>query len=92
MLEEIARRYGLVALLVALLLVVLFSENGILDHFKLKRQMDAIDMSTAKLQNENIALKSEIDRLQKDDRYLEDVARKKFGFIKQGEKVYRIEK
>jgi cell division protein FtsB len=92
MLEEIARRYGLAALLVALLLVVLFSENGILDHFKLKRQMDAIDMSTMKLQSENIALKGEIDRLQKDDRYLEDVARKKFGFIKQGEKVYRIEK
>jgi cell division protein FtsB len=92
MLEDIARRYGLVALLVALLLVVLFSENGILDHIKLKWQMDAIEMSTTKLQNENIALKGEIDRLQKDDRYLEDVARKKFGFIKQGEKVYRIEK
>jgi cell division protein FtsB len=91
MLEDMARRYGLVALLVALFLVVLFSENGILDHIKLKRQMDMMDMATMRLQSENVALKSEIDRLQKDDRYLEDVARKKFGFIKQGEKVYRIE-
>jgi cell division protein FtsB len=92
MLEDMARRYGLVALLVALFLVVLFSENGILDHIKLKRQMDMMDMSTMRLQSENVALKGEIDRLQKDDRYLEDMARKKFGFIKQGEKVYRIEK
>jgi cell division protein FtsB len=36
-------------------------------------------------------LKGEIDRLQHDDRYLEDVARKN-GFIREGEKVYRIEK
>ena len=39
-----------------------------------------------------MALKGEIERVQKDDRYLEDVARKKFGFIREGEKVYRIEK
>ncbi len=92
MLEDIARRFGLLALLVALFLVILFSENGILDYIRLTRQMAAIDASTSTLQNENVALKREIDRLQKDDRYLEDVARKKFGFIKEGEKVYRIEK
>jgi cell division protein FtsB len=92
MFEDIARRYGIVALLVALFLVILFSENGILEYIQLTRQVAAIDVTINKLQNENVALKSEIDRLQKDDRYLEDVARKKFGFIKEGEKVYRIEK
>jgi cell division protein FtsB len=92
MLEDIARRYGLAAFLIALSLVVLFSENGILDYIHLNRQIGAIDVSIAKLQNENVVLKGEIDRLQKDDRYLEDVARKRFGFIKEGEKVYRIEK
>jgi cell division protein FtsB len=92
MLEDIARRYGIIALLAALFLVVLFSENGILDYIHMKRQMDRIETSIEKLQDENVALKGEIDRLQKDDRYLEDVARKKFGFIKEGEKVYRIGK
>jgi cell division protein FtsB len=92
MFEDIARRYGIVALLVALFLVILFSENGILEYIQLTRQVAAIDVTINKLQNENVVLKSEIDRLQKDDRYLEDVARKKFGFIKEGEKVYRIEK
>jgi cell division protein FtsB len=51
-----------------------------------------VDASIKKLQSENIALKGEIDRLQHDDRYLEDIAREKFGFIREGEKVYRIEK
>ena len=92
MLEDIARRYGLVALLVALSLVVLFSENGLLDYIHLKKRMNAMDTSISMLDRENLVLKGEIDRLQKDDRYLEDVARKKFGFIREGEKVYRIEK
>jgi cell division protein FtsB len=92
MLEDIARRFGLVALLVALSLVVLFSENGLLDYLHLKKRMTAMDTSISALHKENVVLKGEIDRLQKDDRYLEDVARKRFGFIREGEKVYRIEK
>lgn len=92
MLEDMARRFGLVALLVALSLVVLFSENGLLDYLHLKRRMHAMDTSISTLSKENLALKGEIDRLQKDDLYLEDVARKRFGFIREGEKVYRIEK
>jgi cell division protein FtsB len=92
MLEDIARRYGLVVLLVALFLVVLLSQNGVLGYISLKRQIGALEASAGKLQNENVALKKEIDRLQKDDRYLEEVVVRKFGFIKEGEKVYRIEK
>jgi cell division protein FtsB len=92
MLEDIARRFGLVALLVALSLVVLFSENGILDYLHLKKEMKIMDTSIVKLQKENLVLKGKIDRLQQDDRYLEDIARERFGFIREGEKVYRIEK
>ena len=79
------------ALLFALSFVIFFSGNGILDYIKLKRQIGAIDNSIKKLQDENVTLKSEIGRVQNDDRYLEEKARK-FGFIREGEKVYRIEK
>jgi cell division protein FtsB len=91
MLEDMARRYGLLALLLALVFVIFFSGNGVLDYIKLKRQNGIIDNSIKKLQDENVALKSEIGRVQNDDRYLEEMARK-FGFIREGEKVYRIEK
>ena len=82
----------MLALLIALLLIICLSENGLIDYLKLKQRIGAVDASIKTLQNENVALKNEIDRLQHDDRYLEDVARKKFGFIREGEKVYRIEK
>ena len=92
MLEKAAKKYGLLAMLIALLFVILLSENGLIDYLKLKQRIGAVDTSIKTLQKENVVLKGEIDRLQHDDRYLEDVARKKFGFIREGEKVYRIEK
>jgi cell division protein FtsB len=87
-----ARKYGLLALLMALVFVILFSENGVFDYIKLKRQVAVVDTSIKRLEDENVALKGQIDRIQKDDRYLEDVAREKYGLIGEGEKVYRIEK
>jgi cell division protein FtsB len=92
MFEDMARRFGLFAVFLALLFVVFFCENGIADYMRLKSQMTEMDTSIRKLDEENVMLKGEIERLQKDDRYLEEVARKRFGFIREGEKVYRIEK
>jgi cell division protein FtsB len=92
MFEDMARRYGCAALLFALSFVVVFAENGILDYVKIKRQIALKDVSINKLRQENAVLKGEIERMQNDDQYLEDIARKRFGFIREGEKVYRIEK
>lgn len=80
------------ALFVALIFVVCFTQNGLLEYIKLKRSITAVNASIKALGDENVSLKSRIDRLQHDDRYLENMAREKFGFIKEGEKVYRIEK
>ena len=80
------------ALLLTLLFVCLFSENGVLDYVRLKQQIGLVDRSIRRLEDENVVLRGKIDRVQRDDRYLEDLARAKYGFIREGEKVYRIEK
>jgi len=92
MLEALTRKYAVLVTILAFLFIVLFSEHGLLDYIKLKRQVSAINQSIGKLQSENVQLKAQVDRLQKDDKYLEELARQKFGFIREGEKVYRIEK
>jgi len=92
MLEDMARRYGLLAFVFALFFIIVFSQNGVLDYVRLRQQIGSVDKSIKKLEDENAVLKSQIDRVQKDDRYLEDVAREKYGFIREGEKVYRVEK
>lgn len=91
MLEELSRRYGVLALGLAFLFVIFFSENGLLDLIRMKRQTRNIEAATKSLLDENARLKGEIELLKTDDKYLEEVARKRFGFIREGEKVYRIE-
>ena len=92
MFETLTRKYAVLVAVLAFVFIVLFSEHGLVDYIKLKRQLSAVSRSIGKLESENVQLKAQVDRLQKDDRYLEELARQKFGFIREGEKVYRIEK
>jgi cell division protein FtsB len=92
MLEDGIRRYGLYLLAGALLIQMVFSEGGIVSYLRVRSEIKATTASAKKLEQENVALTREIERLQKDDQYLEDVVRKKFGFVREGERVYRVEK
>jgi cell division protein FtsB len=92
MFEILTRKYAILVTILAFLFILLFSEHGLLDYMKLKRQISAINQSIGMLERENVQLKAQVDRLQKDDLYLEELARQKFGFIREGEKLYRIEK
>ena len=92
MFEALARKYGVLVVILSFAFVIVFSEHGLLDYVKLKRQIKSVSQSIDKLEKENVLLKGQVDRLQKDDRYLEEFARGKFGLIKEGEKLYRIEK
>lgn len=86
-----SKRYSFLVLGLAFLFAVLFSENGLLDLIHMKRQIRNIEVATKSLMDENARLKGEIELLKTDDKYLEEVARKRFGFIREGEKVYRTE-
>lgn len=91
MFEEWSKRYGILVLSLAFIFVILFSENGLLDLIRMKRQVRNIEAASKSLAEENTRLKGEIERLKTDDKYLEEMARKRFGFIREGEKVYRTE-
>lgn len=79
-------------LLLALLFQFLFSEGGLVSYFRLKSEIKTVATSIKDLERDNILLSSEIEKLQKDDEYLEDVVRRKYGLVREGEKVYRFEK
>jgi cell division protein FtsB len=92
MIEEKIRKYGLIILFAILFFHFIFSDGGLISYFKVKRGIKAANTSMSALNKENALLKNEIDKLQKDDEYLEEVARKKHGFLREGERLYRIEK
>ncbi len=92
MIDNPVKRYGFVILLLTLFFQAVFAEGGIYDYIKTERAIKSISASTEKTRQENIALARELEKLQTDDQYLEDVARKKYGLVRDGEKVYRVEK
>ncbi|MDR2018126.1 MAG: septum formation initiator family protein [Syntrophobacterales bacterium] len=92
MLEDAIRKYGLIILLSALGFQMVFSEGGVLACLLTWKDARTVNASIASIEKENKLLLKEIDRLQKDDQYLENVVRTRYGFVREGEKLYRIEK
>ena len=92
MTENPVKRYGFVFLTAALFFQVAFAEGGIYDYIKTKRAIKSITASIAQAEKENVTLAQELERLQKDDQYLEEMVRTKYGLVRDGERVYRVEK
>jgi cell division protein FtsB len=89
--EDAVRKYGLIILLSALFFQMVFAEGGVFEYIKTKREIAATNTSIANVEKENELLSQEIKRLHTDDKYLEDVVRRKYGFLREGEKLYRTE-
>jgi len=86
---------GLPLLLVGLILLVwyfsLFGEKGLIKIIQLKRERDRIIADVSHIEDENRRLQEEIKRLREDSRYLESVARRDLGLIKENEILFIFE-
>ena len=68
-----------------------FGEKGILHLFRLRKELIRIEEKNLKLEGENQRLKEEVRRLKSDKRYIEEIARKELGMVKQGEIIYQFD-
>lgn len=91
MTENPVKRYGFTILVFALFFQITFADGGIYDYLKTRKAIKSITASIAQTEKENAVLARELERLQKDDQYLEEMVRTKYGLVRDGEKVYRIE-
>jgi cell division protein FtsB len=92
MFEDAVRRYSIIVFLGALLFQLVFAEGGVFGLIRMKSSIKSVRVSIQKTEKENAALLQELEKLQKDDQYLEEVARKKYGLVREGERLYRIER
>jgi cell division protein FtsL len=69
-----------------------FGEKGILHLLRLQKEVTQIKDRNLKLEEENQKLKEEVKRLQRDKRYIEEIARRELGMVKEGEIIYQFEK
>jgi cell division protein FtsB len=89
------RRKGVLILLIGLILLVwyfsLFGEKGLIKIIQLRRERDRIVADVSRMEEENKKLQEEIKRLREDSRYLESVARRDLGLIKENEILFIFE-
>ena len=76
-------------MLAALFCFTIFSEHGLMDLHLLKQERDSLHEANEKLARENLSLSVEIDRLENDPDYIEDVARRELGMIRKDELILK---
>jgi len=70
---------------------IVFGPYGVIKFYNLRNELKIINARNQQLKEENEALQKEIHRLTKDQAYIEEVARKKFGLIKKNEIIFEFE-
>ena len=74
----------------SLLLFIIFGDNGLVDLNLLKRERHLLIEKNAKISMNNLSLYREIDRLEHDTGYIEDVVRRELGLISEGEVIFKL--
>jgi cell division protein FtsB len=87
------RRFLLLILLLFLFLgfLTFFGDRGVLHLVRLQKELNRIKEVNAKVEEENRKLKEEVRRLQNEKRYIEEIARKELGMVKEGEIIYQFD-
>ena len=87
------KRLLLLVLIPFLILGILtfFGEKGILHLFRLQKEFVRIKEKNMKLEEENQKLREEVKRLRTDKRYIEEIARRELGMVKEGEIIYQFD-
>ena len=68
-----------------------FGNKGLLQVYRLKKELKEIERGNMELQRENKRLRAEIENLRTNKKYIEELARRELGLVKKGELVYQFD-
>ena len=68
-----------------------FGDKEILHLLRLQKELVRIKEMNIKMEEENRRLREEVRRLQHEKRYIEEIARKELGMVKEGEIIYQFD-
>ena len=77
-----------VVLVLYFLVTRVLGEMGVVKYYRMKAQYSSLTKEIAKLKQDNVRLRKDVDSLKNDPAYLERVARDKLGLVRPGEIVY----
>lgn len=76
--------------LMVLLGFAFLGDNGVLRLIKGYQQREGLQVEVLRLKQENEALRADIQALKSDRRYIESIARKELGMVREDELVYQF--
>jgi len=79
-----------ILIIFSLLLFIIFGDNGLVDLDLLKRERDGLIEKNDRITMNNLSLYREIDRLEHDSGYIEDVVRRELGLIAEDEVIFKL--
>jgi cell division protein FtsB len=90
--ERLLVRIILLLLLAAVAWILFSPGAGLVSLIGHRGDLKQLEQRITELEKENNSLQAEIDGLQNDSEYLEEVARKEYGLLKKNERVYDFSK
>ncbi len=72
--------------------IVVFGNRGILQRMRLQQQKAELEVKIRQAEEETKSLQSQSKALDGDKKAIEKVAREKYGMVREGEKVYKVNK
>ena len=90
--RKIIQLAGLLAVVAILLWVVFSPTSGLFRFFQANEEQEHVRTANQNLQQDNTTLQQEVNRLENDPATIEEVARKKFGLLKENEILYDFSK
>ena len=79
-----------IAVLVLIGLVFVVGDVGLWNLWSAQREMKNMQAKISELERRNALLGAEIERLKYDEFTIEKVARERYGYVRPGDKVYRL--
>ena len=68
-----------------------FGDKGLLQVYRLRRELKEIERVNMELRQENERMRAEIGNLRTNKKYIEELARRELGLVKKGEIVYQFD-
>lgn len=88
--RRLVKRIIFIVAMVSILWLLFAPNRGLIHYRQLQKEIKSLAQENKDLNERNSDLQKEIDRLHNDDAYLEELARKKYGLLKENETVYEV--
>lgn len=82
----------IILILFSMLFLIIFGDNGLVDFVLIKGERDRLVEKNEKLNQENLNMYREIDRLKNDPKFVENVVRQELGVIGKDEVIFKTGK